>query len=70
MRATIKAAGFRLLRWDDVTDEKDLPTAGRPKYMIQKLVMGDALLAEIQPADQRNDKEKRLVMIHAVFQRI
>ena len=70
MWATIEAAGFRLLRWDDVTDEKDLPAAVRPKYMIQKLVMGDALLTEIRPADQRNDKEKRLVMIQAVFQRI
>jgi len=70
MRGMIEAAGFRPLQWDDVTDEKDAPTAIRPSHTIQKLVMGEALLAEIRLADQRNDEEKRLVMVQAVFERI
>ncbi len=69
IQAVIKAAGFRLVKWDDVTDEKDPPIAVRPMYGIQKLVMGDELLAEIRIADQRNDGEQRLVMIQAVFER-
>jgi len=69
MRAVIEAAGFRLLKWDDVTNEKDPPTAVRPTHSIQKLVMGEELLAEIRLADQRNDAEQRLVMIQAVFER-
>jgi SAM-dependent methyltransferase len=69
MRAAIEAAGFRLVKWDDVTDEKDAPGV-RPTHSIQRLVMGDDLLAEIRIADQRNDEEKRLVMIQAVFERV
>jgi hypothetical protein len=69
MRATIEASGFRLLKWDDVTNEKDMPGAVRPTYSIQKLVMGDELLAEIRIADKHNDEEQRLVMIQAVFER-
>jgi hypothetical protein len=70
MRAAIEAAGFRLLQWDDVTDEKDPPNTARPKHSIQKLVMGEDLLAAIIRAGKRNDEEKRLVMIQAVFERM
>lgn len=70
LRAAIEAAGFHLIQWDDVTDEKDVPAAVRPTHTIQKLVMGEALLAEIRLANQRNDAEQRLVMVQAVFERI
>ena len=70
IRAVIEAAGFRLVKWDDVTSEKDPPTAVRPTHTIQKLVMGEAMLAEIRLADQRNDAEQRLVMVQAVFERL
>jgi len=69
MRATIEAAGFRLLKWDDVTAEKGPPPAVAPKYTIQKLVMGEELLAEIRIADKHNDDEQRLSMVQAVFER-
>ena len=70
LQAVIEAAGFRLLKWDDVTHEKDAPDAVPPTYTIQKLVMGEELLAEIRRADQRNDAENRLVMVQAVFERV
>jgi SAM-dependent methyltransferase len=69
MRGTIEAAGFRLLKWDDVTNEKDPPGTIRPMQSIQKLVMGEELLAEIRIADKHNDEEQRLVMVQAVFER-
>ena len=69
MRATVEAAGFQVRKWDDVTDKKT-SDASRPSYSIQKLVMGEELLAEITRASKRNDEEKRLVMYHAVFERI
>jgi len=70
MRGMIEASGFRLLQWDDVTNEKDAPGAVRPTHSIQKLVMGDDLLAEIRIADKHNDEEQRLVMVQAVFERL
>jgi len=69
MRAAIEAAGFHLLQWDDVTNEKDPPNSVRPMFSIQKLVMGDDLLAQIRIADKHNDEEQRLVMVQAVFER-
>lgn len=69
MRATIEAAGFQVRIWDDVTHEKT-PKTPRPRYNIQKLVMGDDLLAKIRRADKRNDEENRLLMYQAVFERI
>lgn len=69
MRAVIEVTGFRIRRWDDVTNEKT-PSAPRPAYSIQQLVMGDDLLARIRIADKRNDTEKRLVMVQAVFDRM
>ena len=70
MRGMIEASGFRLLQWDDVTNEKDPPGTIRPTQSIQKLVMGEELLAEIRKADKHNDEEQRLVMVQAVFERI
>jgi len=70
MRGMIEASGFHLLKWDDVTHEKDDPNAVRSNYSIQKLVMGEELLAEIRIADKHNDEEQRLVMVQAVFERI
>ena len=69
MQAVIEASGFRLLKWDDVTNEKDAPGTIRPTRSIQSLIMGEKLLAEIRIADKHNDEEQRLVMIQAVFER-
>jgi hypothetical protein len=66
----IEAAGFRLIQWDDVTNVKETSNTVRPKHSIQKLVMGEELLAEITSASKRNDAEQRIVMIQAVFERI
>ena len=70
MRGLIEASGFQTVKWEDVTDEKDPPAAIHPTYTIQKLVMGEELLANIRFADRRNDAEKRLVIIQAVFERM
>jgi sarcosine/dimethylglycine N-methyltransferase len=70
MQAVIEAAGFHLLKWEDVTNEKDPSNTVRPAQSIQKLVMGEELLAQIRQADQRNDAEQRLVMVQAVFERL
>jgi MPBQ/MSBQ methyltransferase len=67
MRALIEAAGFRTLKWVDVTGQKDAPRATPPAHTIQSLVMGDELLAEIRRVGERNEAEKRLVMHQAVF---
>jgi len=69
MRAVIKASGFQIRKWDDVTREKT-PNVPESKYNIQKLVMGDELLAKIRVADRHNDEEDRLVMVQAVFERM
>jgi len=69
LRATIEAAGFQVRKWEDVTKEKT-PKTPRPVHSVQRLVMGDDLLAKIRVADKRNDDENRLVMCHAVFERI
>jgi SAM-dependent methyltransferase len=70
MRALIEAAGFRLLRWDDVTAETAGPTTGEgvPAHSIQRLVMGEALDLVIR-AGQRNREERRLVSVQALFER-
>ncbi len=68
LQATIEAAGFRLIQWDDVTHIKDISSV-RPTHSIQKLVMGAELLAEITSASKRNEDEGRLGMIQAVFER-
>jgi len=70
MRALIEAAGFRARVWDDVTDEATGPSTGAvaPTRGIQHLVMGDDLDA-ITRAGDRNRRERRLAMVHAVFDR-
>ena len=67
MRATIEGAGFRTLAWDEVRVER--PVAGAPAaaHTIQRLVMGDARIAEIARATRVNETEERLVMVQAVF---
>jgi len=70
MQAMIEAAGFDVLKWDDVTSLKEESAGPRPVQTIQKLVMGKALLAKIMHVGQLNDAEKRLIMIQAVFERI
>lgn len=69
MRATIEGAGFRLLRWDDVTAETAGPAAGTPlpAHSIPRLVMGDAIEA-ITRAGHQNREEQRLVSIQAIFE--
>jgi SAM-dependent methyltransferase len=70
MRAAIEAAGFRLLRWDDVTAETAGPSSGAavPAHSIQRVVMGDYLDAIIE-AGHRNREEGRLVSVQALFER-
>jgi len=70
MRATIERAGFRLIRWDDVTAETAGPATGAslPTHSIARLVMGDAIEA-IMRAGHQNREEQRLVSIQAVFER-
>ena len=69
LQATIEAAGFQLIHWDDVTHVKDTSSV-RPTHSIQKLVMGEELLAEITRASKRNEDEERMGMVQAVFRRI
>jgi sarcosine/dimethylglycine N-methyltransferase len=70
MRALIAASGFRPRAWEDVTAEAAGPSAGAavPAHGIPRIVMGDAL-PEIMRAGQRNREERRIVMVHAVFER-
>ncbi|MEP7137942.1 MAG: methyltransferase domain-containing protein [Chloroflexota bacterium] len=70
LQATIEAAGFQLIQWDNVTHVKDESNAVRPTYSIQKLVMGTELLAEITRASKRNADEERMGMVQAVFKRL
>jgi hypothetical protein len=67
MHAAITGAGFRALAWDEVRVERPAPGAPAPAHTIQRLVMGDAHLAEIAWASRINDDERRLVMVQAVF---
>jgi hypothetical protein len=71
MRGLIEAAGFRVHVWDDVTADTSVrpPPPALPAYAISKLVMGDAL-AGIMAAGQRSRDGRRILMIHAVCDRI
>jgi MPBQ/MSBQ methyltransferase len=71
MRTLIAAAGFRECEWLDVTGETTArrPAQSEPAFSIQRLLMGDMLDA-IRAAGQRNQRERRTVMMHAVFERI
>ena len=67
MRQWIEAAGFRSLKWVEVTGAKEAPRATTPTHTIQSLVMGKELLAEIRRIGERNEAEKRIVMYQGVF---
>lgn len=67
MRAVIEAAGFETLEWAEVRIGPPAPDAPRPPHTVQALVMGDGRVAEIMRASRRNEDERRIVMIHAVF---
>ena len=67
MRATIEGAGFQTLAWDEVHVERPAAGATPPAHTIQRLVMGDAQIAEIMRATRVNEAEHRLVMVQAVF---
>jgi SAM-dependent methyltransferase len=70
MRAVIEGAGFRVLEWQDVTDEIAGPSTGAvvPAHSIARLVMGDAV-DTISAIGQRNREEGRIVSIQAVCER-
>lgn len=70
IQAVIEAAGFQVRKWDDVTELREESVNPRPIQSIQKLVMGEVLLAEIMRTGQLNEAEKRLVMAQAVFNRL
>jgi SAM-dependent methyltransferase len=67
MRAVIEAAGFRTRVWETMVPGPAGPGAPPPEATVQGLVMGTARLAEIAEASRVNDREGRLVMVHAVF---
>ena len=67
MRAVIEAAGFRTQTWSEVRVERPAPGTPAPAHTIQRLVMGDARLAEIMRATRVNEAEGRLVMVQAAF---
>ena len=69
MRELVERTGFKCHAWDDVTHEPQPATTPDPPYSIQRLVMGENL-ADIRAAGQRNRNEDRIVMIHAVFERL
>ena len=70
LRTLVEAAGFRVRAWDDVTEAASGPSSGAvaPPRGIQHLVMGDHLGA-ISRAGDRNRDERRLALVHAVFDR-
>ncbi len=70
MRAVIEGAGFRVLAWDDMTNETAGPSTGSavPAHSIARLVMGDAV-DTISATGQRNRDEGRIVSIQAVCER-
>jgi SAM-dependent methyltransferase len=67
MRAVIEAAGFRARVWETVVPGPAGPGAPPPEATVQGLVMGTTRLAEIAEASRVNDREGRLMMVHAVF---
>ena len=68
IRAVIKRSGFRAVAWNEVTPGGP-PPGPAPVQTVQRLVMGEVRLAEITAAARRNEQERRIVMIHAVFVR-
>lgn len=68
MRALIEAAGFRCRAWEDATEETSVGGVNVPAHGISRIVMGEALDA-IMAAGLRNREERRIVMMHGVFER-
>ena len=68
MRAVIEGSGFRAIAWEAVTLGGP-PPGPAPAQTVQRLVMGEARVTEITAAAKRNEKERRIVMVHAVFAR-
>lgn len=68
MRAVIESAGFRTRAWEDVTADT-FTGATVPAYGIQQIIMGDRL-PEILRAGAQSQRENRLVLIQAVFQKV
>ena len=68
MRSLIEAAGFRCRAWEDATEQTSVGSASVPAHGIARIVMGDALDAIMRAGEQNRD-ERRIVMVHAVFER-
>jgi SAM-dependent methyltransferase len=68
MGLAIEGAGFHRLAWEEVTVVRPVG-AGQPipKPTVQGLVMGAERSAAIMAAAARNEREGRVVMVHAVF---
>lgn len=74
--AVLQSTGFSVCAWEDCTDEVGGSSAGgKPSsppaaadVSIQRIVKGDAKLAEILAAGRRNKAEKRVCMVQAVLQ--
>lgn len=69
LRATIEAAGFRVLAWEEVVPPP-VVDAPPPERTVQGIVMGVEHLAEIGRAARRNEAERRTTMIHAVAEAV
>jgi SAM-dependent methyltransferase len=68
MRSLVEASGFRCRAWEDATEETSVASATVPAHGIARIVMGEALDA-IMRAGERNRDDRRIVMVHAVFER-
>ena len=66
MRVVIEASGFEAIAWEEVSSGGP-PPGPAPAQTVQRLVMGEARVAEIAMAARRNEEERRIVMVHAVF---
>jgi hypothetical protein len=67
MRALIEASGFEAILWEQVTPARSGPGGPPAGETVQGLVMGLERLTAISRASQRNELERRIVMVHAVF---
>jgi len=67
LRAVIASQGFRETAWSEITIGPPPPGRPPPAHTIQALVMGDERVDEIMRASRRNEDERRIVVIHAVF---
>lgn len=68
MQRVIEAAGFRTFAWKETAAVKSAGAKPVVEIRIQALVMGDEI-DEISAAGRRNNAERRLVMVQAVFER-